>query len=217
MDLKQPLKIALAGAGMISWYHLVAWRRLAPRAELVAVCDLDAEHAKRRAQEFGIPRIYTDLTAMLEAEQIQALDVASPRQTHAAWVEAAADRGIDVLCQKPLTPDLAQSESLIRLVAGRHRLMVHENWRFRPWYRELKRWIDAGELGDVVLARMSMINSGFLPDAEGRRPAFVRQPFMQHETRLLIAETLIHHLDVMRYLCGELRVVEARAARTLVF
>src|ERR1700740_3452491 len=99
MEVKQPLKIALAGAGMISWYHLVAWRKLAPRAELVAVCDLDAEHAKRRAQEFGIPRIYTDRDAMLEAEQIQALDVASPRQTHAAWVEAAADRGIDVLCQ----------------------------------------------------------------------------------------------------------------------
>jgi predicted dehydrogenase len=62
---------------------------------------------------------------------------------------------------------------------------------------------------------MAMVNSGFLPDAAGRRPAFERQPFMQHERRLMIAEVLIHHLDVMRFLCGELRVIAARAERTL--
>jgi predicted dehydrogenase len=93
--------------------------------------------------------------------------------------------------------------------------MVHENWRFRPWYRDLRAWIAAGELGDVELARLSTISSGFLPDASGRRPALERQPFMAHEPRLMIAEVLIHHLDTMRYLCGPLRVVGARAARTL--
>ena len=75
---------------------------------------------------------------MLAAEEIDALDVASPRETHAAWVEAAAARGIDVLCQKPLTPTLAEAEALVQRVGARVRLMVHENWRFRPWYRELK-------------------------------------------------------------------------------
>ena len=98
---------------------------------------------------------------------------------------------------------------------GKIRLMVHENWRFRPWYRELKSWIAAGLLGDIVLGRIAMVNSGFLPDAAGKRPAFVRQPFMQHEKRLMMAEVLIHHLDAMRFLCGDLRVVTARAARTL--
>jgi predicted dehydrogenase len=93
--------------------------------------------------------------------------------------------------------------------------MVHENWRFRPWYRELRRWIVTGELGDVALARMAMINSGLLPDAQGHRPALIRQPFMQHEERLMIAEVLIHHLDTMRYLCGEMRVLGARVAHTL--
>ncbi|MFI5013899.1 MAG: Gfo/Idh/MocA family protein [Hyphomicrobiales bacterium] len=210
-----PIKVALAGAGMISWYHLAAWRKLAERVALVAVCDPDAGHARRRAEEFGIAKVYQDRDAMLAAEPIDALDVASPRETHAAWVEAAAARGIDVLCQKPLTPTLAEALELVRRVDGKIRLMVHENWRFRPWYRELKSWIAAGALGDILLARMEMINSGFLPDAEGRRPSFVRQPFMQHEKRLMMSEVLIHHLDAMRFLCGELRVVAARAARTL--
>ena len=74
---------------------------------------------------------------------------------------------------------------------------------------------DEGELGEIVLARLAMISSGFLPDASGRRPAFERQPFMAREARLMIAEVLIHHLDVMRFLCGALRVAGARAARTL--
>ncbi|SEF12431.1 Predicted dehydrogenase [Rhizobiales bacterium GAS191] len=210
-----PIKVALAGAGMISWYHLNAWRKLGERVALVAVCDPDAGHARRRAEEFGIARVHADRDAMLESERIDALDVASPRETHASWVEAAAKRGIDVLCQKPLTPTLAEAQELTRRVDAKIRLMVHENWRFRPWYRELKGWIAAGALGDIILARMAMVSSGFLPDPTGRRPSFVRQPFMQHERRLMISEVLIHHLDVMRFLCGELRVIAARAARTL--
>ncbi len=210
-----PIKVACAGAGMISWYHLTGWKKLGARVELVAICDPDAGAAKRRADEFGIARVYSGREQMLAGETIHALDVASPRETHAAWVEAAAARRIDVLCQKPLTPTLAEAEALVRRVDGKCRLMVHENWRFRPWYRELRRWIAADDLGEIVLARMAMINSGFLPDETGRRPAFVRQPFMQHERRLMMAEVLIHHIDVMRYLCGELRVVSARAGRTL--
>ena len=210
-----PLRIALAGAGMISWYHLVAWRNAGARARVVAVCDPDPRRAAARAEEFGIARIYQDPAAMLAGETIDALDVASPRETHAGWVEAAADRGIDVLCQKPLTPTLAEAEALVERVGSRVRLMVHENWRFRPWYRELRRWISEGLLGEIALARLSTISSGFLPDAGGRRPALERQPFMAREPRLMLAEVLIHHLDTMRFLCGPLRVVGARASRTL--
>jgi predicted dehydrogenase len=210
-----PLRIALAGAGMISWYHLVAWRNVGPRARVIAVCDPDPRRASARAEEFGIARVYQDAAAMLAGEEIHALDVASPRETHAAWVEAAAARGIDVLCQKPLTPTLAEAEVLVERVGSRVRLMVHENWRFRPWYRELKQWIADGLLGEIVLARLATISSGFLPDAGGRRPALERQPFMAREPRLMIAEVLIHHLDTMRFLCGPLRVVGARASRTL--
>jgi predicted dehydrogenase len=213
--MPQPLKVALAGAGMISWYHLVGWRNLGERVRLVAVCDPDTGRAEKRAQEFSIPNVYRDADAMFAAESIDALDVISPRQTHAGWVEAAAVRGIDVLCQKPMTPTLAESEALVRRVTGKSRLMAHENWRFRPWYRELRRWIAAGELGELVLARMATMTSGLLPDASGLRPLLVREPYTQFEERLMIAEVLIHHLDVMRYLCGELRVVAARGARTV--
>jgi predicted dehydrogenase len=146
---------------------------------------------------------------------IDALDVASPRQTHAALVEAAAAKGIDVLCQKPLTPTLSEAQELVRRIAGKNRLMVHENWRFRPWYRDLRQWIAQGDLGDILMAQLATIDSGLLANTDGRRPALERQPFMANESRLMISESLIHHLDVMRYLCGPLHVLAARTAHTL--
>jgi predicted dehydrogenase len=130
----KPLRVALAGAGMISWYHMVGWRKLGERVRVVAVCDPDPAKACKRADEFGIPSVYTDRDAMLSAERLDALDVASPRETHAEWVDAAVARGIDVLCQKPMTPTLAESHALVRRVedAGKSRLMVHENCDFVP-------------------------------------------------------------------------------------
>src|SRR4029078_4154055 len=109
---------------------------------LVAVCDPDTARARKRADEFGIPHTYSDAETLLSSQEVDALDVASPRETHAAWVEAAAARGIATLCQKPLTPTLAEADALIAAVAGKSRLMVHENWRFRPCYRHERRSTD---------------------------------------------------------------------------
>jgi D-apiose dehydrogenase len=209
------LRVALAGAGMISHYHLTAWSRLGNRAKVVAIADPDRAKAALRAEAFGIPAVYTDVADMLAAEHVDAIDIASPRETHAQNVGYAASRGVDVLCQKPLAPTLALSELLVRDVGSRVRLMVHENWRFRPWYRRMRAWLDEGAVGDLLLGNMASTSSGLLPDPTGKIPALVRQPFMAGEARLLIAESLIHEMDVVRWLMGPLRVVAARASRSI--
>ena len=208
------LQVGLLGAGMISYYHLVAWSRQ-ERSRVVAVCDPQIERAQQRAAEFGIPAAYDGIEAMLDKHAIDAVDIASPRETHAAMVDVAAARGIDALCQKPLTPTLAEAVALAERVADTIRLMVHENWRFRPWYRALGQWLAAGDLGEVQYAAMTMLSSGLVRDAGGQFPDLVRQPFMAREKRLMIAEVLIHHLDVVRWLCGPLRVVASRTAHTV--
>jgi D-apiose dehydrogenase len=211
----ETLRVALAGAGMISRHHLLAWQALHPDVEMVGIFDPDERRAARRAEEFGVRAFYGEPAAMLDAVRPAVLDIASPRETHAAWAMAAAERGIAVLCQKPMAPTLAEADVLVRGIGGRVRMMVHENWRWRPWYRTVRGWLDAGELGEILAFDLSMFSSGLLPDAAGRRPALERQPFMQAEKRLMIAEVLIHHLDVARFLCGSLRVVGARTERTL--
>jgi predicted dehydrogenase len=212
---KGPIRVALAGAGMISWYHLTAWRKLGERIRLVAVCEPDLERGKARAAEFGIDRVCRTPEELFAGEAIDALDIASPRETHVAWIDAAAAHGADVLCQKPLAPTLAEAEATLGRVSGGVRVMAHENWRFRPWYRDLAAIIRAGELGDLVQAMMRMHSAEILPDATGHIPGLERQPFMAREPRLMIAEVLIHHLDVVRFLCGPLQVIAARTLHTI--
>jgi predicted dehydrogenase len=208
------LRIALAGAGAISHYHLVAWSR-EKRAEVVAVCDPDRARARARAEEAGAGRVYAGLAEALADGDIDAVDIAAPRATHAELVALAVDRGVAVLCQKPLARTLAEAEALAKRVAGRARVMVHENWRFRPWYRRAREWLGEGLPGRLQQADMAMLSSGMLPDASGARPLLVRQPYMLTERRLMIADVLIHHLDVLRWLFGPLRVLAARTANTL--
>lgn len=209
-----PLRVGLVGAGMISAHHLIAWSRV-PDARVVAVVDPDLPRAAARAAEFGVPRHCASLDELLGSqEELDALDVASPRETHAPLVRQAAERGLHVLCQKPLAPTYAEAEALVHDVDGRIRLMVHENWRFRPYYRQVAAWLSEDGFGGLTSGTISVRNAGLLPGPDGLYPALERQPFFRTEERLLVAEVLIHHIDVARWLFGPLRLVASRLLRT---
>src|SRR5258706_352305 len=79
----------------------------------VAICDPDQARAQARASAFGVAAIHADAASMIAHELLDAIDVASPREHHADHVRMAAARGLPVLCQKPLTPTLADAEALI--------------------------------------------------------------------------------------------------------
>jgi predicted dehydrogenase len=167
-----------------------------------------------RAAEFGIPAIYADAAEMLARENLQVIDIAAPRDVHTAMVRLGAAAGVAILCQKPLAPDLAQAEALVAEMAGGPRLMVHENWRFRAYYRDAARWLAEGSIGTVQQCRMTLLTSGLLPGPDGTRPALVRQPFMRDLRRFLVNEVLIHHLDTLRVLLGPLAVSWSRLGRS---
>jgi predicted dehydrogenase len=214
--IRRKIRIGLAGAGMISHYHLTAWRSL-ESAEVVAVCDPDEMRAQQRAREFGVPHVYSSLEAMLDSDTLDGIDIASPCETHVELIGMAASAGVDVLCQKPLAPTLVEAEAAAQMIAGKIRLMVHENWRFRPWYRQISRWLGDGKVGDLLSCNISMFSSGLLGDESGRRPALERQPSLATEDRLMIADVLIHHLDIARWLLGPLQVTYGHMARTLPY
>src|SRR4029077_20285858 len=99
-------------------------------------------------------------------------------------------------------------------VQDKTRLMVHENWRFRGYYRDAAAWLREGRIGNVKQVQLILLTSGVLPGADGLCPALERQPFMCGERRMLVAEVLIHHLDTLRMLLGPLRVTAARLSRS---
>jgi predicted dehydrogenase len=204
--MSKPLRIGLIGAGMVSRHHLIAWADIADRARVVAIADPSRENAARRANEFAISNIYTDAEAMLAAAELDAVDIAAPRQFHAPLVRLAAKHRLPVLCQKPLAPNLREAIELAAEVKDQTRLMVHENWRFRGYYRDAAAWLREGRIGSVKQAQLTLLTSGVLPGADGLRPALERQPFMRGEKRMLVAEVLIHHLDTLRMLLAPLKV-----------
>lgn len=206
------MQVGLIGAGAISPFHITGWRAVAG-AELVALCDTDSEQARRRAAEFGIGRVYASAAEMLERETLDAVDIVAPVGAHAAMVRLAADRGVHAMCQKPLTPTVAEAEALIAEVGERVRFMVHENYRFRPHYRQVAAWIADGRIGDVQHARMT-VRSASMVAPDGETPFLLaRQPYLATFKHLLIFEVLIHHLDVLRAILGELEVASAMIAK----
>jgi len=210
----QRRRLGIIGAGWVTAYHLPAWRRLAEQVDLVAIADPSLANARKRADAFGIGKVFESAGAMLDGAELDIVDICAPREVHAELVELAASRGLDILCQKPLATTLPKAEALLAGLPGPSRLMVHENWRFRAWYRELKAWLDAGLAGTIRQVRLDFLSSGMIPGADGLRPALVRQPFFARQPRLLVMEVLIHQLDTLRFLLGEMDVVAARLGRS---
>lgn len=206
-----PMKVALIGTGMISLYHLRAWQ--AAGVEVVAVCDLDRAKAEARATEFGIKRSYDDPKALFADGGFSLVDIAASVGAHAPLTRMAADHGVHVLLQKPMTETVAEAEALIADVGERVRFMVHENYRFRPHYMTVRRWMNAGRIGRPRHASIAVRGSGFCP-RQGTVPYLIeRQPYLTGFRRNLVFETMIHHLDVLRLLVGPLTVVAARLNR----
>lgn len=206
------LRIGVAGAGAISPYHLMGWQSL-DNLECAAICDPDRSRAEARAREYGFVRVYTDFEEMLDREQLDAVDIITPVGTHGPLARLAADAGVHVCCQKPLCATVAEARSLIDDIGERVRFMVHENYRFRPHYVQMRQWLASGRIGRPRHARM-VVRSASCFTADGTEPPLLkRQPYLRAFPRLLAFEVLIHQLDVMRVLLGPLTVRSAQLAR----
>jgi predicted dehydrogenase len=206
------IRVALAGAGWVSEHHLQAWATQQNRAQVVAIADPRVDAAEARAQQFGIRNVFRSVEALLDAVPVDAIDIAAPREFHAPLCRLAARRGLAILCQKPLAPTLQEAEAVVADI-GSARLMVHENWRFRPHYRTVREWLRADEIGAVRNATLALRTSGLLPDNTGALPALLRQPMLATLDRMLVMEVLIHHIDTLRFLLGPLTLESAELER----
>lgn len=203
--MKPKLKGVCIGAGYFSHFQYEAWQRI-PEVEIAAFSNRDAERAAEIQQKFGLTRCYADWREMLDAEKPDFVDIITPPPTHAEICAEAAKRGIHIICQKPLAPTLNEAREIVaNASAGGVRLMVHENFRFQPWHRELKRQFDAGAIGEVFsLCFRSRMGDGWGPDAY-----LPRQPYFRDYPRLLVYETGLHFIDTFRYLAGDITRVTA--------
>jgi predicted dehydrogenase len=207
-------RVGMAGAGWVSQYHLIAWRKQAHRVEILGIADPDPTARLARCDGDGRCKPHASVDDMLAAGPIDILDICAPVEAHVPLTRLAAGRGIAVLCQKPMAATLAEAEGLVGDLGATGRVMIHDNWRFRATYRRLRQWLDAGIAGDIRRVQLDYLSSGMIADASGRRPAIVRQPNFAALERLLVMEVMIHHLDTLRFLLGDIELVTARLARS---
>lgn len=194
------LKGVAVGAGYFSQFHYEAWNRI-PEVSLAACCDVDPHRSAAARDTYGIAQCYTDYGRMLDEEQPDFVDVITRPAQHLEMCREAVRRGIHVICQKPLAPTLDEAKQIVQLTAdSKSRLMVHENFRFQPWHREIKRLLEAGEIGDRLHSLTFRSRPG---DGWGDDAYLARQPYFRDMKRFLIYETGIHFIDTFRFLAGD--------------
>lgn len=199
------LSVACLGAGYFARFHHDAWQRL-DGVSLIACCDTDLS----RAQAVSTAA-FDDLGAMLDAVTPDILDIATPPETHVSSVMRALEAGVGtIICQKPFCESLQQATELTAAAsAAGVLLIVHENFRFQPWFRVIAAAIEAGEIGKVQQAGFRLRTG----DGQGPDAYLERQAYFQTMPRLLVHETAIHYIDVFRYLFGEVQAVYADLRR----
>lgn len=206
------LKVGIAGAGFVTPFHVEGWRKTG-KAEVQAIYARKRSQAEEKAQVHGIPAVYDDFGAFLDEAGIDVIDIITPPEAHLVMVREAAKRGIHIICQKPLANSLEEAEEIVAVArkAG-VKFMIHENWRFRPWYRVLKPYLNDGVFGDVFYAHFSTRLAGTVLSQKYPEVPYSlkRQPFFADMERFLVLESVIHHLDVCRYLFGEPDSIYAR-------
>ncbi|WP_085906910.1 Gfo/Idh/MocA family protein [Kiloniella majae] len=209
MKQLQSLKVATVGTGYFSRFQYSAWARI-PEVELVAICNRTIEPAQELANKYQIKSIYQDFDKMLDEVQPDLVDIITPPITHQPYVQSCVERKIPAICQKPFTPSLKEATDLVRLIEeNKAKIVIHENFRFQPWYIKIKELLTQDVLGELY-----QISYALRPgDGQGIDAYMERQPYFQQMDRLLVHETAVHLIDVFRYLFGDIKSIYADLRR----
>ncbi|MFN8528780.1 MAG: inositol 2-dehydrogenase [Anaerolineae bacterium] len=189
--------IGLIGAGRIGRVHGETLARRVPGAKLVTICDVNAVAAQTLADDLG-SAVSPSVEAVLSHPEVDAVVICSSTDTHAPFIEMAANAGKDIFCEKPIAADLAIIDAALKAVdeAG-VKLMIGFNRRFDANYARVKQAIVDGEIGVPHL--MHIIS---------RDPAPPRVEYIKVSGGLYMDMT-IHDFDMARFLLGEVTEVYA--------
>ena len=190
----EKLKIGIIGVGNISAEHIQGYLKN-PNVELYAFCDINEAQLKKRAEEFGITRTFTDKADMLALPEIDAVSVCVWNSAHAECAIAALEAGKHVLCEKPMSISAADA---IRMKEAADRngklLMIGFVRRFGNDCAILKDFIDNGYFGDLYYAKATYLRRNGNPGGWfGDKSRSGGGPLI---------DLGVHVIDLVRYLMG---------------
>ena len=159
------LGIGIIGAGSIAkGGHIPGYLSIPDRCRVVAIADIEIGRAKNLATQFGIPHVFERYEELLDVDEIGAVSVCTPPHAHAPATIAALKSGRHVMTEKPMAVDLAAARAMVSAAhASRRILAVDFQTRFIAQAQAMKRFVDAGDLGEVYLARARYVRRRGIP------------------------------------------------------
>jgi predicted dehydrogenase len=156
------IRIGVVGAGIWGTMHARAYAQN-PLVELVGICDLDEERARKVAEENAIPKVFTDVDLLLD-ENLDGISVATPDDAHTAIVLKAAAKGIHILVEKPLATTVDECYAMLA-AAEKDGVFLMVDWhnRWNPPIYSAWKSIQTGELGEVRYIYYRLSDSVYVP------------------------------------------------------
>jgi UDP-N-acetyl-2-amino-2-deoxyglucuronate dehydrogenase len=197
MNGETPLRYAIiGGAGSIARIHIAALQRRG--STLVGLSDIDAEGVAARAAEAGCPA-FVDHRAMLEAVEPDVAVICTPHPSHAPITLDCLDAGTHVLVEKPIAVEIGEGDQMVAAAEAADRILaVNFQHRLRPVIEYAKRFIDAGELGELVRV---LVVEPWLRTAAYYRSATWRGSWTGEGGGVLLNQSP-HTLDLLCHLVG---------------
>ncbi|HUA22168.1 MAG TPA: Gfo/Idh/MocA family oxidoreductase [Bryobacteraceae bacterium] len=149
----EKLRAALIGTGFMGKVHAENLRRLG-NVEILAVAGSNDERARAFANSIGVSRATANYHALLEDPAVDAVHVLTPNALHEPMCRAALEAGKHVLCEKPFTTSVTEARDLMTLATStRLANAIQHNLRYYPVVQQIRRMIEAGDLGEVLIVQ----------------------------------------------------------------
>jgi predicted dehydrogenase len=154
------IKCAIVGCGRISDLHARAYAG-SQDADIFAVCDMNADLAKKRKEEWGARKVFTDYEELLKDPDIQAVELLVPHHLHREMTVAAAQAKKHISVQKPMANKVSEAREMVA-AAKEHKVLlkVFENFVFYPPYLKAKELVAEGAIGTLITVRMRLTTAG---------------------------------------------------------
>jgi len=190
------LRWGLIGASTIASEHMIGAMR-ANGGDVVAVLSSDASRGQRYAETHGIPRSTTDLAALVEAPDIDAVYISTTNELHRDQLFAAAAAGKHVMCEKPLALTLADARAMVAECERRGVVMgTNHHLRNAATHRAMRDAIAEGRIGKPLFARV--FHAVYLPPhLQGWR---IKRPGAGGG---VILDITVHDADTLRFVLGD--------------
>jgi predicted dehydrogenase len=153
------IRVAIVGCGRISDLHQLGYRGRQD-ARIIAVCDTNQAHAKKKAKEWGVEKVYSDYRQVLEDKDVDVVELLTPHHLHCPMTVQAAQAGKHISVQKPMALSAAEADQMIAAAEKAGVILrVYETFVYYAPAMRAKEMIDTGEIGEVQTVRMH-VNSG---------------------------------------------------------